>query len=755
MVSDRHDASPDSSAEPLIGRPLPLSADAVLDGMPEGFLLLDDRLRVCHCNPAALRLFGIAAVELTGRTPWLRASVGEAAEAERQCRRTLDVGQASRFTLTTGNGIAAPGLGVRAFAASGGLALLVCPLSDHDASTERGDDSYHRLLHETGEMRVREEGMRFLADASAALTASLDERMTLDTLARLSVEKIADGAMVTLLRRDGSFDHVATRSRDGVTGEYAAETERLYPLPPDAPSGYPRAISTGEPELIAAETFDQTVLPMVAADAVHLERLRKLDMYSGMVVPLTARAGTIGAMTLVLHGSPRRRAFDRNDLTLASELGRRAGLAIENARLFAAEQRARAEAERAAELTRRLQEITAAFARTLTIEEAASTTLTFAQDLLHAESGVVYRMSDAGDALELVLDRGLADVVVDSFRRVPLDMAMPVTDAVRTRELVVLPARAEALRRYQGIEEINRHVQSDAWIAVPFLHDGAAVGAVALGFDAGRHLSATHEALADALARHCAQAMERARLLQGEREARAEAERANQAKSDLLAKVSHETRQPVHASLGWADTLDLEIHGPLNEAQRDALRRIKQNQSRLLGVLNDLLDMSRIAAGKLELDMQTVILADVVDGVESAVAPLMRLKAIAYDFCRPPADVRVRADADQLVGILTNLLSNAGKFTPSGGEVHVTCDVGADVVRLSVEDTGIGIPPDLHERIFEPFFQVETGFTRTTMGTGLGLSISRASARAMGGDITIEPTPGGGSRFTVVLRRAG
>lgn len=754
MSTERQYGWTDPSSRPGAAAASGSLAEQVLAALPEGFVLLDEGLRVTHFNPASLRVFGAGGSGLMGRVPWQNAPARAAEEAARQCLACLKSGRPVGFVLSIGGDIQRTVM-VRAFPASGGLAVLAREAPEGDASAGTRDEMYDRLLNETGEMRAREDGMRFLADASAALTASLDERVTLDTLARLAVEKMADGAMVTLLQADGSFENIATRSRDSVTGEYAAETERLYPLPPNAPSGYPRAIATGEAELIAAEAFDQTVLPSVAADAVHLERLRKLDMYSGMVVPLTARAGTLGAITLVLHGQPRRRAFDETDLALARELGRRAGLAIENARLFAAEHRARAEAERAAELTRRLQEITAAFARTLSSEEAARTTLDFAQDLLLAESGVVYRMSDAGDALELVLARGLADVVVESFKRVPLDVAMPVTDAVRTRELVVLPARADALQRYQGIEEINRHVASDAWIAVPFLHDGMAVGAVALGFGGGRQLSGSDAALADALARHCAQAMERARLLEAEREARAEAERANQAKSDLLAKVSHETRQPVHASLGWVDTLDLELHGPLNAAQRDALRRIKQNQTRLLGVLNDLLDMSRIAAGKLEMDVQRVIVADVVDSVESAVAPLMRLKEIRYDFCRPPADVTVMADADQLVGILTNLLSNAGKFTPAGGEVRVTCDVSTTQVRLNVEDTGIGIPSDLHERVFEPFFQVESGFTRTTMGTGLGLSISRASARAMGGDVLLDSARVGGSRFTVVLPRAG
>jgi PAS domain S-box-containing protein len=611
------------------------------------------------------------------------------------------------------------------------------------------------VFNEIDRMVRREEGMRFLAEASAALTESLDESATLGTLARLAVDYVADGAMITLVRDDGTFEHVTTRGRDGVTAAYAAETERMYPLPPRASSGYPRAIRTGEPELVPPDAFEERILPDIAVDAPHLERLRRLDMYSAMVVPLVARGTTLGAITLVLHGPARRRPFDATDLALATELGRRAALALDNSRLFAAERAARAESDRSAELTRRLQEITASFARVVTFDEVARATLSHGLDALSADSGVVYLVNDAGDALDLVHRHGLPDAAVVPFAHVGLDVPMPVTDAVRAGEIVYLRERTEAVEQYPAAAAANRFVAAEAWVAMPLVYGGRTLGAVALGFASARQFSTEERTLVDALARHCAQAMERARLLDAEREARDEAVRANRAKSDLLAKVSHETRQPVHASVGWVETLEMELQGPLTDSQREALRRIRQNQGRLLGVLNDLLDMSRIEAGRLDVRAETVQVAGVVDDVEGAIAPQMRGKGIAYEFCHPAADVTVRADREQLVGILTNLLSNAAKFTPAGGEVQVTCDVDSAWVRIQVADTGIGIPVELQEKIFEPFYQVETGFTRTTMGTGLGLAISREVARAMGGEVLVESSEGVGSRFTLVLPRMG
>jgi signal transduction histidine kinase len=231
-----------------------------------------------------------------------------------------------------------------------------------------------------------------------------------------------------------------------------------------------------------------------------------------------------------------------------------------------------------------------------------------------------------------------------------------------------------------------------------------------------------------------------------------EAVRANRAKSDLLAKVSHETRQPVHATIGWIDTLDLGIYGELSPEQHDALRRIKQNQERLLLLLNDLLDMARIEAGKLEVRLGRVPLAEALESVEAAVLPQLRAKSLEYDsICDP--ELVLLADAAHVTGILTNLLSNAVKFTPVGGRVTVDCRVDGNQARICVADSGIGVPAALHERVFEPFFQADSGFTRTTSGAGLGLAISREAARAMSGDITIESEEGAGSTFILALPR--
>ena len=196
------------------------------------------------------------------------------------------------------------------------------------------------------------------------------------------------------------------------------------------------------------------------------------------------------------------------------------------------------------------------------------------------------------------------------------------------------------------------------------------------------------------------------------------------------------------------------LQGSLTDEQRDALRRVKQNQARLLSVLNDLLDMSSIEAGTLVVRMEDVVIADMMDMVDSVIEPLMREKHIAYDVSGFDSRCAVRADRQHLVGVLTNLLSNATKFTPTGGRISLASQVKEHRVLLVVEDSGIGIDVDHLERVFEPFFQVESGFTRTKGGTGLGLAIAREATVAMGGDLTVSSTVGVGSRFTISLLRA-
>jgi|SRR5688572_13476509 len=253
---------------------------------------------------------------------------------------------------------------------------------------------------------------------------------------------------------------------------------------------------------------------------------------------------------------------------------------------------------------------------------------------------------------------------------------------------------------------------------------------------------------------------EREALLARERAARADADRAralaehaNDVKAQFLAAMSHELRTPLNAIGGYVDLLEMGIRGPINDTQREDLDRIRRNQRHLLGLINNVLNFAKIEAGHVSYHIVNARLHDILDGMYSLVAPQVRSRGLSYSYkvCQP--SVAVRVDVEKVQQILLNLLSNAIKFTEPGGEVRLecACDDSSAVVR--VVDTGLGIPSEKLEAIFQPFVQVDQNFTREGQGTGLGLAISRDLARAMGGDITVTSELGAGAVFTLTLPR--
>jgi len=233
--------------------------------------------------------------------------------------------------------------------------------------------------------------------------------------------------------------------------------------------------------------------------------------------------------------------------------------------------------------------------------------------------------------------------------------------------------------------------------------------------------------------------------------AREDAETANRAKASFLATMSHELRTPLNAIAGYTQLLEMGIHGPVNEQQRDDLLRIQRSQRSLLTMVEDVLSFARIEAGRMLYNFDAVPLDEAIAEAELLIAPQAHAKGISHRFMPAANGARVWADREKLEKIVANLLSNAVKFTEPGGSIALESEARGGVVLVHVHDTGRGVPPDKLEAIFEPFAQAETGLTRTTGGTGLGLAISREFARAMGGELTVESAVGTGSRFTLSL----
>ena len=236
--------------------------------------------------------------------------------------------------------------------------------------------------------------------------------------------------------------------------------------------------------------------------------------------------------------------------------------------------------------------------------------------------------------------------------------------------------------------------------------------------------------------------------------ARVEAEAANSAKAEFLAVMSHELRTPLNAIGGYAELLEMGIRGAMNDEQRQDLHRIQQSQRHLLGLIDQVLSHVRAGVAAVTYDAEDVNAASALSEAEALIEPQMRMQGVSYVVTPCDPTMMARADASKLQQILLNLLGNAIKFTPRGGQLTATCSLRDGVVSFSIADTGIGIAPDKLATIFEPFVQIDSSLTRAHPGVGLGLAISRDLARAMKGDLSVESTLGMGSRFTLTLPAA-
>ena len=275
------------------------------------------------------------------------------------------------------------------------------------------------------------------------------------------------------------------------------------------------------------------------------------------------------------------------------------------------------------------------------------------------------------------------------------------------------------------------------FVFMPLLEaDSTRSGIVAHGSDVTDHVLARREV---------------ERLLDESEQARTEAEAANRIKGDFLASMSHELRTPLNAIGGYVDLLDLGIHGPVTEPQRAALMRITANQKHLLTLINDILSYAKLEAGQVQFDLRPLAVAELLSNVEPLVAPLSEAKGIAYSVHECDLSIHLVGDEERVRQILLNLVTNAIKFTPSGGWVVLTCEADSDWVDIHVRDNGPGIPPEKQQTIFDPFTQVDRRLNSPQEGVGLGLAISRDLARGMGGELSVGSVPGEGSTFTLRL----
>jgi len=300
-----------------------------------------------------------------------------------------------------------------------------------------------------------------------------------------------------------------------------------------------------------------------------------------------------------------------------------------------------------------------------------------------------------------------------------------------------------------------RQLGVESLLSVPLEARGRLLGAVTfVGTERGVAPSPDDVQLAENIAGRGALALDSAQVHDLALMLRQSAETANRAKTAFLGAMSHELRTPLNAIGGYVELLEMGLRGPVTEAQRSDLARVKTSQQYLLVLITEILNFVQVDSGRVSYDVTDVNACDALTRAYGLISPLTAQRGITWDGLTCDTSIVARADPEKVTQILVNLFSNAIKFTPAGGLISATCEVKGDTVLMSVGDTGVGIPADKFDSIFEPFVQLKEGLADRGSGVGLGLAISRDLARAMSGDLTVESMEGRGALFTLTLPRA-
>ena len=340
----------------------------------------------------------------------------------------------------------------------------------------------------------------------------------------------------------------------------------------------------------------------------------------------------------------------------------------------------------------------------------------------------------AGDHYEMALDRGSG-------------LAASIIEA----RSIHLPDLASAAQKYPRLQQTGIASGYGSGLFTPLMREGRAIGAISvLRLESGG-FSDKEVALLGTFADQAVIAIENARLFHEIREKSAQLEIANKHKSEFLANMSHELRTPLNAIIGFSEVLIEKMFGEVNDKQLDYLQDIHSSGRHLLSLINDILDLSKIEAGRMELELSEFDLPSALQNSMSLVRERAQRHGITLDLALPGEFSPLRADERKFKQIMLNLLSNAVKFTPDGGAVTVAAKANGKAIEVSVADTGVGISPEDHDAVFEEFKQVGRDYTRKAEGTGLGLALTRRFVELHGGTIRLESEPGRGSTFTFTI----
>jgi signal transduction histidine kinase len=581
-----------------------------------------------------------------------------------------------------------------------------------------------RLFNETKEGLEQQTA---ISDILRVISSSpTDVKPVLDTIADRALNLCGASAASIHLTDGNVLRHVASK---GESPEEAAATA-LLPISRDSISG--RAV------LEHKTIHVHDVLKQASEYPVGAEISRRIGNRTLLVTPLYREGQPFGT---ILLRRKEVRPFSEREIALLKTFGDQAAIALENVRLFN-------ETKEALDQQRASGEVLAAISNSI-----ADTSPVFETILNSCERLFAGRMA----VIDLVGEDGMVHLGAyhgpnqDDVRRVyphTVDASSATGTAIATRAVVHFaslddaPEFARAALTAFGIK---------AAIGAPMMWEGRGIGAIWVAREYVGPFSEKDIALLKTFADQAVIAIQNARLFHEIKEKSRQLEVANQHKSEFLANMSHELRTPLNAIIGFSEVLLERLFGELNVKQDDYLKDIHSSGRHLLNLINDILDLAKVEAGRMELDLSTFDLPTAIANAMTLIRERAQRHGIAMAQDVAPELGDVVADERKFKQILLNLLSNAVKFTPDGGRIDVSARLTEKNVVVAVHDTGIGIAPEDQEAVFEEFRQVGRNYTSKQEGTGLGLALTRRFVELHGGQISVHSAPGKGSTFTFTL----
>jgi signal transduction histidine kinase len=465
--------------------------------------------------------------------------------------------------------------------------------------------------------------------------------------------------------------------------------------------------------------------------------------------PLLREGVAIGA---ILIRRMEVRPFSEKQIKLLETFADQAVIAIENVRLFQELQERTRELVRSVEELKALGEVGQAVSSTLDLETVLTRIVSHAVQLSGTDGGAIYEFDEQTEEFLLRATDHMEEELITALRANPPRLGDGVVGrAAISREPVVVPnileERAYAPRMRQMLERFGFH----ASLAVPLLRENRIIGGLVVRRKTAGEFRPEVIELLKTFATQSVLAIQNARLFREIEEKSRQIEAANRHKSEFLANMSHELRTPLNAIIGFSEVLRERMFGELNDKQAEYTDDILTSGQHLLSLINEILDLSKVEAGRMELELATFDLPLAIDNARTFVRERATRHGINLDVTVDDRLGDFVGDERKIKQILLNLLSNAVKFTPEGGRIGITARQADGAVEISVSDTGIGIAAEDQPKIFEEFRQVGSDNAKKVEGTGLGLTLAKKFVELHGGKIWVTSEMGKGSTFTFTL----